>query len=100
MHFWVFDNDGTLYKDAMAEREFMGLLYVFVSRKLGLGLESSRRIVAEQKARRHTSSSLIALVAEMGFDYDEARVATYEQIDYSVCGALRPSPESKRSCGR
>ena len=81
MILWVFDNDGTLYRDFGANRQFQTLFNKYISDERGIGETEIKRL----KTKYATDFSLVAVVKEFGVNFAEVVRQTYLQIDLEAC---------------
>lgn len=92
---WVFDNDGTLYDDSSAEKEFMELLADHFSLTYEKSPEEILEEVAELRTVHKTTSSILALHKARGLSLSAAIEATYMRLDLEKLG-LKRNPELLR----
>lgn len=83
MNLWVFDNDGTLYDDTLAEKKFMELLYNYLSGILHLPPDLVKDYLIRIKEKYLTTSSLVAIKKELSISIDEIIENTYLKLDLS-----------------
>jgi putative hydrolase of the HAD superfamily len=88
MDLWVFDNDGTLYDHSIVEKKFMGLLYEYVSRLLGISTDEAVFEVKRLKEKWHTQFSIITLIREYKVDFSRIIESTYLKINFHECGII------------
>src|SRR3989344_8595918 len=86
MNLWVFDLDGTLYDDTLAEKVWIETICGILSKTTG---KDPQILIAERNPLRDkykTRSSMIAYAMEYGWEMDYLVAATIKELDLEKCG--------------
>ena len=86
MILWVFDNDGTLYSDFGAGKQFQIIFNRYISEELGIHESEIDERIDFLKAKYATDFSLVAIMQEFNVNFAEVVAETYLQIDLHSCG--------------
>lgn len=92
---YVFDNDGTLYDDTEAQKQFMMIFQEYASELFGVPYEEVIPRLQTLKAKYSTEFSLIAPMKEIGMNYADIVGNTYLRVKLDECKII--SPDTIRS---
>ena len=95
MILWVFDNDGTLYRDFGAGEQFQTIFNRYISEELGIHEDEIDERVKLLKVKYATDFSLVAIMKEFDVNFAEVVSNTYLQIDLPSCGV--PEADEQKS---
>jgi len=96
MNLWVFDNDGTLYDDREASRQFFKISNPYFGQLLGIAPEKVETKAQELKKKWGTQFAFMALVKESGVDFTRAVNDVHLKIDLEACGIATPDTLRRR----
>ena len=97
MFLWVFDNDGTLYRDAGASKQFQIIFNRYVSKEFRIHESKVVEMITQLKIKYVTDFSIVAVMKEFGADFQEIVEQTYMQIDLDACGVPRNCLEKRNA---
>lgn len=96
MNLWVFDHDGTLYADRLANAQMQDLAASHVARSLKITVAQGADELRRLKAKWGTKFSLVAWCREHGIGPEEFIYETYLRIDLQACEILSPDHQRGR----
>jgi putative hydrolase of the HAD superfamily len=82
---WVFDNDGTLYDDTLAEASYKEILCSYISNMLKIPISEAWEKAKELKQKWETDLTPVALVREFGIGFSELVEKIHMKIDFNEC---------------
>lgn len=84
MNLWIFDNDGTLYDDSGARKQFNQLLSAYAKNQLGIHPGSLSDLMARLQSKHETRSSVVAFAREYSIPIECLIQQTYGLIDLAA----------------
>jgi len=85
MILWVFDNDGTLYRDFGAGEQFQTIFNRYISEELDIPKSEVDERIKHLKTKYSTDFSLVAVMKEFNVNFSEVVERTYLKIDLDAC---------------